>query len=189
MTRTRTHLLLATLIAGSLDARLPLLLVVVPGKVVVTIRTARAAAHHANGAPLALCSAIGTTEAGAVGQAVAPDGDRACWTHGRGRTSITMAMAVLSLGLGCRACGAGSGGCRAVHALTARWRRRAAGERWGRGEADEQVSGQRAVCRWFPLPQHNAAQRSTGGTFQQSRHAGERIWGAPVSRWCCHSGP
>lgn len=156
-TRTRAHLLLATLVASSLDARLPLLLVVVPGKVVVTIRTARAAANHANGAPLALCSAIGTTEAGGVGQAVAPDGDRACRAHGRGRTSIAMAMAVLSLGLGCRACGAGSGGCRAVHALTARWRRRAAGEMGKRGGGR---GGQRAEGS-VPLVSATAAQRST----------------------------
>lgn len=39
----------------------------------------------------------------------------------------------------------------------------------------------------MPSVSVTAAQRSTGGTFQQSRHAGERIWGAPVSRWCCHS--
>lgn len=80
-----------------------------------------------------------------MGETVAPDRDGACRAHGGGRTSIAMAMGVLSLGLGCRACGAGSGGCRAVHALTARWRRRAAGERWrrgdgGRGEADEEGS-------------------------------------------------
>lgn len=116
---TPTHLLLATLVASSLDARLPLLLVVIGGEIIVTIRTARAAANHADGTPLALGSAIGT-EAGGVGHAMATGGNRTCRAHGGGRTSIAVAvavaMAVLSLGLGCRACGAGSGACRAVHA-------------------------------------------------------------------------
>jgi hypothetical protein len=165
-TRYRTHFLLATLVAGPLDARLPLLLVVVAGEVVVTISTARAAANHADGAPLALGSAIGT-EAGGVGHAMAPGGDRTCRAHGGGRTSVAVAMAMLSLGLGCRACGAGSGGCRAVHAHL-----------HGGGGGRQGKMGKRGE-----------AQRSAGGTFQQSRHAGERIWGAPVSRWCCHSCP
>lgn len=47
----------------------------------------------------------------------------------------------------------------------------------GCGRADDRGQQRGRVCRWFPLPQHSAAQRSTGGTFQQSRHAGERIWG------------
>lgn len=74
-----------------------------------------------------------------------------------------MAMGVLSLGLGCRACGAGSGGCRAVHALAARWRRWAAGENGEEGmrRVDERCQQRGRVCRWFPLPQHSAAQRST----------------------------
>lgn len=63
--RTPTHLLLATLVACSLDAWLPLLLVVVSAEIIVPIGAARAAANHADGAPLALCSAIGT-EAGGV---------------------------------------------------------------------------------------------------------------------------
>lgn len=80
MTRRQTHLLLAAFVAGPLDAGLPLLLVLVPGEVVVAIGAAGAAANHADGAPLALCGAIGP-EAGGVGQAVAPDGDGACRAH------------------------------------------------------------------------------------------------------------
>lgn len=45
---SRTHLLLATLVASPLDARLPLLLVVIGAEVVVAIGTARAAANHAD---------------------------------------------------------------------------------------------------------------------------------------------
>lgn len=178
----KTHLLLATFVASSLDAWLPLLLVVVSGEIIVPIGTARAATDHANGAPLALCSAIGT-EAGGVGHAVAPDGDGACRAHRGGRASIAMAMAVLSLGLGCRACGAGPGGCRAVHALTARRRRWAAGEdgeegrRTRRSEArgHPEGTGQYAVgFRYRSTAQHKAAQ---AGPSNRSRHAGERIWG------------
>lgn len=80
VTRYRTHFLLATFVAGSLYARLPLLLVVIGTKVVVTVGAARAAANHADGTPLALGRAIGT-EAGGVGQAMAPDGNRACRAH------------------------------------------------------------------------------------------------------------
>lgn len=163
----RTHLLLATLVAGPLDARLPLLLVVIGAEVVVTVSTAGAAANHADGTPLALGSAIGT-EAGGVGHTMAPGGNRACRAHGGGRASIavTVAMgvlavlAVLSLGLGCRACGAGSGGCRAVHAQL---------HGGGGGRAGERKDGEMGGVS------ATAAQRRAGGTFQQSRHAGERI--------------
>lgn len=47
-TGPQTHLLLATFVASSLDAWLPLLLVVVSSEVVVPIGTARAAANHAD---------------------------------------------------------------------------------------------------------------------------------------------
>lgn len=47
-TGPQTHLLLATFVASSLDAWLPLLLVVVSSEVVVPIGTARAAADHAD---------------------------------------------------------------------------------------------------------------------------------------------
>ena len=156
VTRSWTHLLLATLVASSLDARLPLLLVVVATKVVITVGAARAAANHADGAPLALCSAIGT-DAGGVGHAMAAGRNRACRAHGGGRTSIAMAMAVLSLGLGCRACGAGSGGCRTVHALLHGGGGGRQGKMGKRGERNEDGGGQSAVCRQFPLPQHGAA--------------------------------
>lgn len=198
VTGSQTHLLLATFVASSLDARLPLLLVVVSSEVVVPIGTARAASNHADRAPLALCSAIGP-EAGGMGETVAPDRDGACRAHGGGRASIAMSMGVLSLGLGCRACGAGSGGCRAVHALTARWRRWAAGgdgeRRWGRGEADEEVRGPEGRSEGgMPLVSATAAQRSySAAQAGPSNSPGTLANGsggrAPVSRWCCHSSP
>lgn len=49
--------------------------------------------------------------------------------------------------------------------------RRAAGER----SRSRQVRGRYAVG--FRYRSTAQPQRSTGGTFQQSRHAGERIWG------------
>lgn len=179
MTQAQTHLLLATFIASPLDAGLSLLLVVVSGEVIVAVSTSGAAANHAHGAPLALCSAIGTDARG-VGQAVAPGRDGAGRAHGGGGTPVAMlSMAVVSLGLGCRACGAGSGGCRAVHALTARWRRWEAGKRGGRSGRgdlgqDERLFNWPWPCRQSPLPQRSTAQRRDLPTVQQ---AGERIWG------------
>lgn len=85
--RLSTHFLLTALIAGSLHARLPLLLVVVASAIVIAVDTAWAVADDAgaHGAPLPLGGAIG---AGAVGKDLTPDGDRAGRTEGGGRCAI-----------------------------------------------------------------------------------------------------
>lgn len=114
----RTHLLLSTLVASPLDARLPLLLVVLCGTVTVTIviaiDAARAVAHHGYGAPLPLGGAIRAetgSGAGAVGKDLAADGDGAGRAERGGRSTILG----MGLAVSCRGwAGSGEGG--AVHA-------------------------------------------------------------------------
>lgn len=97
-----THLLLATLITGSLDAGLPLLLIMVPHHVVVAILAPRTTSHHTHGAPLPLGATVGT-DTRTMSEDLAPDGDGTVRTHGGGRTAIPVSMCLcLNLNLGGR---------------------------------------------------------------------------------------
>lgn len=102
-----THLLLATLVASPLHARLPLLLVVITGAVVVAIDAAGAVDHAGGGAALPLSGAIGR-------EALAADGDGARGTQGRGGQDAVLR---LRMRLGCRGRSwSGSGDSGSVHA-------------------------------------------------------------------------
>lgn len=98
--------MLATLVASPFDTRLPLLLVVVTGAVIVAIHAAGAVDHDATGAALPLGAAIDA-------EALAANGDGARWTQGRGWAAILR----LRIGLGCRGRSwSGSGDSGSVHA-------------------------------------------------------------------------
>lgn len=103
-----THFLLATFITSSFDARLPFLLVVVAGAVIVAINAAGAVNHDTAGAALSFGAAIGT-------EALAADRDWTGRTQGRGRSAILSLR--MMLGLGCRGRSwSGSGDSGGVHA-------------------------------------------------------------------------
>lgn len=141
-----TNLLLAALVAGPLDTRLSLLLVVIAGAIVVTIDTARAVAHDggAYGAPLPLAGAIGAGTAGG-GDAGAMSKDLTAHGDGAGRAEGGSRTTVLARGLAvcCRGCtGSGDGG--GVHA-----RRSSEGtynKGGGRRESKPEIIGWRRPC-------------------------------------------
>lgn len=104
--QSSTYLLLTTLVASPLDARLPFFLVVITGAVIVAIDTAGAVHHDSARAALPLGAAIS-------GKALAANRDGARRTQGRGWPAVLR----LRVGLGCRGRSwSGSGDSGSVHA-------------------------------------------------------------------------